>query len=437
MKRGLVTFRLVALVGFVGAIMVSGCVDTVKGDDEAFLEQVRSSADVAESAIETGNVPGTTEDPDAIPVIEVETDYLDFGIIPTTGMAHDEFTVRNVGKAPLNVSDVKTTCGCTQGKIVDTTIPAGGETVVQVAVDPKRIYGYESTKTLTIYSNDPKKGAVQVKVHAAIEPEFELDPDNLDFGTLEKGEGAEKTVVMRELTDVPVGLLDMQVGGPAAGWLEVSFEERPEQQWKVPGKREYAITASIKPTAPAGDLTAQALMKLDLPRVTKYYLKVHANVEAFYTVVPEARMGGGNFGPVKPGTMVDNVIRIKAAEPFTLVSVSADKPYITLTSHDYDEPGVQAANVEPGSADENAPTVAPPEEFAKAIDVRIGEDAPAGTYAGQITAVIEKDGKQVTEQMRLVGVVLGERPAPAVAPASQELKPVVPAPPPPSVATNE
>src|SRR5690606_4268378 len=113
---------------------------------------------------------------------------------------------------------------------------------------------------------DPKQGALQVRVHAAIKPEFELEPEQLDFEALEKGTAVTKTAILRQLSDTPVPLQDVQVQGDVANWLDVSSQERPQDQWKDSTKREYDVSVAIKPEAPAGPLAAQVLLKLDLPR---------------------------------------------------------------------------------------------------------------------------------------------------------------------------
>ena len=405
MKHGLASFRRQhRICALIGVIVLSGCVDTAKDDNTAFLEEVRTTvAKIDEPTSEAGNQPGTTEDPDAVPAIEVATTNFDLGVIPTTEMGHGELKVKNVGKAVLVVSEIKTSCGCTQGKIVDNTIPPGGETVIDVLVDPKRIYGFDSTKSLTIFSNDPKQASVEVRVHAAIKPEFVLEPEQLDFDVLEKGETAEQTAIMRQNTDEPLTLLNAQLQGQVSNWLDVSFEETPEDQWKEAGKREYAIHVSVKPTAPAGPLAAQVLLQPDLARIKRYYLPVKANIKAFYSMSPQV----GNFGPVVPGKTVENVLRISSDRPFSIVSATADPPTVTLSAH---KEGV-------GNT--------------MALDATIGDDIPAGTYSGSAQIVIADDGKEYTEKVRLVGVVQSSQPMNPVAPASQALRPVTPAPAPP------
>ncbi len=47
------------------------------------------------------------------PVIEIAEKIKDFGTVPKGDKIHATFEVRNTGKAPLEISQVRPTCGCT------------------------------------------------------------------------------------------------------------------------------------------------------------------------------------------------------------------------------------------------------------------------------------------------------------------------------------
>ena len=387
---------------------MAACIETEPADDQAFLQHVREAAESSTvNAAEVGNVPGTSESPDAVPMIEVGTDYHDLGFIRTDELSKSTIPVKNAGKAPLTISEIRTTCGCTQGTIAQETIPPGGETVINVVVDPKRVYGFESTKTLTVLSNDPKKNAVEIKVHAKIKPEFLLEPETLTFGAVEKGETPTLTAVMRQNTDEPFVLLNAQAQGAVADALGVSFEERPKDQWQDPAKREYAIHVTLKPTAPAGPLAAQVLLQPDLPRIKRHFLRVEGSITAFYAVTPTT----ANLGLINPGKTVADVLRVSADRPVNLVSATSEPAGLTLTPH----PGADGKSV--------------------TIDATATEALPLGTYKGAAILVIEGEGKQYTEHIRIVGAVQqpGQLPRAGgalepVAPAQHEVNPVTPAP---------
>lgn len=90
----------------------------------------------------------------------------DFGRVPKGQTATAELVVRNTGDAPLEVSNVATSCGCTQATIDTRSIPAGGETVLRVAYDSAahaEDIG-EINRYVFVSSNDPDEDDVRIEL---------------------------------------------------------------------------------------------------------------------------------------------------------------------------------------------------------------------------------------------------------------------------------
>lgn len=83
--------------------------------------------------------------------IEFNNDVIDYGEIAkgSDGVRTFEFT--NVGDAPLVISNVKSSCGCTVPSKPDGPIAPGESSAIQVKYDTKRIGPIR--KTVTVYSN--------------------------------------------------------------------------------------------------------------------------------------------------------------------------------------------------------------------------------------------------------------------------------------------
>jgi hypothetical protein len=114
--------------------------------EEAFLQQARELAakNPQAKAQETGMLPPVTTDASLVPSISVDPAVLDLGVVAREGMATGEIKVVNKGKAPLEISQVSTSCGCAKATIDPNkkSVPPGGESVVSVSVDPKRFSGF-------------------------------------------------------------------------------------------------------------------------------------------------------------------------------------------------------------------------------------------------------------------------------------------------------
>ena len=83
--------------------------------------------------------------------IEFKTDVIDYGTIEkgSDGVRVFEFT--NTGDAPLVISNVKSTCGCTVPKKPKGPILPGESGVIEVKYDTKRVNPIR--KTITVFSN--------------------------------------------------------------------------------------------------------------------------------------------------------------------------------------------------------------------------------------------------------------------------------------------
>ena len=110
--------------------------------------------------------------------IEFKTTVIDYGTIEkgSDGVRTFEFT--NTGNAPLVISNVKSTCGCTVPKKPKEPIMPGETGEIEVKYDTKRVNPIR--KTITVYSN-AETPTVALKIKGLV-----IDPDKTSV--LEKKE---------------------------------------------------------------------------------------------------------------------------------------------------------------------------------------------------------------------------------------------------------
>ncbi len=83
--------------------------------------------------------------------IEFKTDVIDYGTIEKGADGVRVFEFTNTGDAPLVISNVKSTCGCTVPKKPKDPIMPGETGVIEVKYDTKRVNPIR--KTITVFSN--------------------------------------------------------------------------------------------------------------------------------------------------------------------------------------------------------------------------------------------------------------------------------------------
>ena len=94
-----------------------------------------------------------------------ESELINYGKITQGSEGKRVFEFTNVGDAPLIISDIKSTCGCTVPSKPEKPIMPGEKGQIEVSYDTKRLGGF--SKAITIYSN-AKQERMMLKIKGYI-----------------------------------------------------------------------------------------------------------------------------------------------------------------------------------------------------------------------------------------------------------------------------
>ena len=97
-----------------------------------------------------------------------ESENIDYGKIAVNSEGGRTFSFTNTGNAPIVISKVKTSCGCTVADYPKTPIMPGETGEIAVNYDTKRLGNF--TKTLTVFSN-ASKPQLNLRISGEILPE--------------------------------------------------------------------------------------------------------------------------------------------------------------------------------------------------------------------------------------------------------------------------
>jgi hypothetical protein len=125
---------------------------------------------------------GRTDARSAAPAIAFAESAYDFGVVNEGTPLRHVFEVRNRGTAPLLLSGVATSCGCTAATLGDTTIPPGGSGPLEVKMDTHGQHG-KGTRTITVSSNDPRHPTATVTIAYDVERLLFLDRSFVELKT--------------------------------------------------------------------------------------------------------------------------------------------------------------------------------------------------------------------------------------------------------------
>ncbi|AXT20666.1 DUF1573 domain-containing protein [Flavobacteriaceae bacterium AU392] len=99
---------------------------------------------------------------DKVAKIEFKTDVIDYGTIEKGANGVRVFEFTNTGNAPLIISKVKSSCGCTIPKKPEKPIMPGESGEIEVKYDTNRVIPFR--KTITVTSNaDTPNVALKIK----------------------------------------------------------------------------------------------------------------------------------------------------------------------------------------------------------------------------------------------------------------------------------
>lgn len=99
---------------------------------------------------------------DAKAKIDFKTEVIDYGEISKGSDGIRQFEFTNTGNAPLIISRVYSSCGCTIPKKPEDPIAPGATGVIEVKYDTKRVGPIR--KTITVYSNaEESTKAIKIK----------------------------------------------------------------------------------------------------------------------------------------------------------------------------------------------------------------------------------------------------------------------------------
>lgn len=144
----------------------------------------------------------------ATPLIRIDNPDYDFGKIYNGETAEHVFVIHNRGGSPLEIKNVRSTCGCTVTTIGKRTLGPQESTELKAVFNSKRYRG-EVIKNIYVYSNDPENPIQKLSVRADVTVDLEVKPSIVYLAGLKAGERVERDVLIKNLTDSTVKIKEI------------------------------------------------------------------------------------------------------------------------------------------------------------------------------------------------------------------------------------
>jgi len=121
------------------------------------------------------------------PAIRFQQAGDDLGVVDPHSEIVVERQVWNVGRRPLEVSRIETSCGCSSATLSRNPIGPGERAILRIVIRPKPGRGPKMVK-VDLCSNDPKTPVASLILGYRNRAEIHAEPDFLDFGPVAQSE---------------------------------------------------------------------------------------------------------------------------------------------------------------------------------------------------------------------------------------------------------
>lgn len=250
----------------------------------------------------------------AAPIIMSPDPVYDFGEMDSDQKVAHAFVVKNAGDEPLEISEVKTTCGCTVAELETKTLAPGAETKVNVTLNLKGKQG-DQVKKITVFSNDPVAASYFLELRGKAIATITMEPNIINLGRIEDNEPHSQSVTLRSTKE-----------GHSFKIEEVKVDEKvpfkTELETVTPGK-EYKLAVVTNPNLMAGTLSGRITLMTDDPDHRAMTLNVYGHVIGPLQVMPDSVRIQGNKSPeARPASQNLQVLpgRVKEFELLDIVA---------------------------------------------------------------------------------------------------------------------
>lgn len=257
------------------------------------------------------------------PVIKPDEESHDFGPVWVGPPLKHTFKIKNEGDAPLEITKVKPSCGCTAAGDHPNKLAPGEVGEFPFSMQSTKLRG-QFEKGISITSNDPVTPELRLKLRGEVKRYVEVVPQAANFGKITSQEVQERVINITSNGETPLQLTLK----PAADTGQYKFDLVE----KTPGKQ-YDLHVTLSPPF------AEGTMKTTLTLVTNIEAQKEIQIDATATVPPQMEIQPTEItlNPPKPDAppateATSRIIRVTNYNktPVKILEATCDDPAVTV-----------------------------------------------------------------------------------------------------------
>ncbi|MFO0896775.1 MAG: DUF1573 domain-containing protein [Pirellulales bacterium] len=233
----------------------------------------------------------------------------DFGTVPRGGNVVYAFKFKNLYEEDVHISNVRSSCGCTEPKVSKDTLKTFEEGEILAEFNTRKFLGSRNA-TLTVTFDKPFYAEVQLTVAGYIRSDVVLSPGGIEFGSVDQGSPAEKKVGIQYAGRADWKILELKSANPH---LKAEFVETSRGNGQVG----YDLVVKLNDDAPAGYLKEELTLITSDARGKEIPVLVEGRVLPEISVNPASLF----VGTVQPGQKVTKQLVVSGKRPFKITNV--------------------------------------------------------------------------------------------------------------------
>jgi len=240
--------------------------------------------------------------------------YHDFGTVARGAVAEHLFWFTNTSGSDVHVRGVRTTCGCSTPSVVHSTVKSGERGAIRAVFNTRSFTGQRSATIIVVFDR-PRYAEVQLQVRGYIRCDVVLQPGSVDFGTVRKGQAAERVVGVDYAGRSDWRITAIRVPAP---YVQVETRETRRHSGRVG----YELLVRLAEDAPPGTIATELTLETDDRTGNRVPLAVSGQIVPPLSVSPALLY----LGNASVGQALKTRLVVRGSEAFRITAVECDDP---------------------------------------------------------------------------------------------------------------
>lgn len=177
--------------------------------------------------------------------------------------------IKNAGTELLDISNVKPGCGCTTAPLDKNKLNPGEEATLDITLKIDKDSG-PVTKGITITSNDPANGKVNLMIKADVYVALTVFPKMMNFSASAPGQEVSSKIVVTNKSDKPIKVTKV-MADPNVVTLDLKVGQ------VIPAKADVPVTGTLKSSS-IGPVNGKVTILTDSQEAPELVVRLRGSV---------------------------------------------------------------------------------------------------------------------------------------------------------------